>query len=149
MAAPQRIDRVERGAFRHGQPVDVILVTAKCRVADAELVVTVRGGREAKSGVRTGHIDVFGDQPAVGPMNLEPRIEGRSDMRGRDFAADPFAGPRTKRPNVDVFAGKDPAVDRDRELNGSGNGIAVNLVLHDFRQIADDEFLERGRPLGG
>ena len=43
VSAAQRIDRVECGAFRHRQAVDVILITAKCRIADAELVVAVRG----------------------------------------------------------------------------------------------------------
>ena len=63
--------------------------------------------------------------------------------RRTDFAVNGLTGLRGERPDVDVFARKDPAVDRHRQLDSTGQRLAVGFFFDDLRQLADDELQRR------
>ena len=48
----------------------------------------------------------------------------------------------------DVLARKDPSIDRHRQRHRSGDRGSVDLLLHDFRQVAHDERNGAGDSLG-
>src|SRR5262249_49743987 len=125
------------------------LAAAVVDIVDADAVLAVGGRGEADEGIRPISVVILRDGAAVGTLNLQARVERRADSGCLDDGGGRLPLLRPERPDVHVLVREDAAVYGHGQLHRDGDGVAGDLLLDDFRQIADDEAQRRRRPLAG
>ena len=126
-----------------------MLQTAKLHVkdTDGELAVVRRCKADQRVDSRRGRLGAL-DQPlAVRIANFEPCFEWRAKPGRHAGAGDRLARFGLEAPEIDVFARKNPAVDRYRQRDVDGNRLAVDFIFDHFGKIADDKGPRRNSAL--
>ena len=141
------INRVNKRTIRNGQAINKVLKTTKIDILNANLDWAVLGCREMQQRVLSIVIFVFADDFAVWTNDAQARVQCRTKTFRHHFTCVSDAGAGFETPNVDIFSREYATVNGYRQWHRNWRRCAVDLLLHDFRQVTDDKIEPVGNAL--